>query len=150
MEHCIEELKNHFAYRLQSSILTKGRNQGLVCVKIAPILSIFWNQMFANVADDFNETWIKKTVLTPNGKKTTIVILDYFAGLDNLLGGSTWRRTDIYIPYPGSPTGKLLDGYWELNSHKPVRITYNHVTLSLTISYHVCQYNKNGVFQGCQ
>ena len=116
MEHILNTLPDYIAQRLQKTILAKGRNHGRVCIKIEPFFPIYFNELFVSVCDQHNETWQSEIKKSKRAKKTVITIRDYFADLDAVLGGKSWRSTEVYIPFPGTETGKLLDGYWVLNS----------------------------------
>ena len=152
MDQIIEDLKKHISVRLQKTILKKGRNHGTVSVRIEPFFQIYFDLMFGLLADDKDETWqvVVRKRKAGGRRFTKLTVRDYFAGLDDVFGGSCWRKAPIHIPFPGSENGTLYDGYWQLNSHKPVLITFNHEKHALTILYHVCEYNRHGVYQGCQ
>ena len=143
----LEDSKSYLQQRIKKTVLHRGRNHGLVNIRVEPFFSFCFEKFFLQRAECIESWRILHRKNKQLGKKsTTVTIPDFYTNLDEILGD--WRKIVVFIPCRVSATGFVDDGYYALNQSEQMVISYNYAKLSLSIRYKITRFNSFDVFQG--
>ena|SRR3990167_10957280 len=108
----LEDSKSYLQKRIKKTVLHRGRNNGLVNIRVEPFFPFCFEKFSCKGLNVLNPGGFY-TEKTSNSAKNLLIIPDFYTNLDEILG--EWRKIVVFIPCRATATGFVDDGYNALN-----------------------------------